>query len=342
MKFFSVVILALFLAVLAFFVTAFGYRLLLRQHLAESFPHVQGTVISSQVTITHSSRGGVSYHVHIAYRYSVDGVKYIGYRYRYDGHPNDSSSANTIVNSHPPGSVVDVFYNPDDPTDVLLSPGVDVTDVALSYFMTGIVLFPLWAILNNLRQTDLPWGRAKAAGGLKLITDMLTTRLRLPRYQPLSLALLTTSILTLLSAAAIALGLLAMPPWPAGELSLAIVIIGGAGVYVWQYMDVHSGKRDLVIDEATRTVQLPLTYGRREQLPISFSQIRSVFLNKVRHQTKSGVYYTYMVTLRITGSPEQKLINLNLARAESLAAWLRQKLGIAAAATDPDARAADV
>lgn len=329
MKFISIVMLAVFVGFMMFFVGAIGGRILFRQHFAESFPHVQGTVLSSVVAKSYGSKGRIYYHPRISYRYSANGMEYIGNRYRYDGHPTDSAAAWAIVSSHPPGSEVDVYYNPRDPADALLSPGVDVSDMGLFLFLTAMFLFPMWAVLNNMSQADLPWGQTKAAGGVKLITDMLITRLRLPRYRPLPIAVLAACILTLLSAAVVALKLLSMRPWVEGELSVGIIIIVGVAVYAWQYLDVHSGKRDLIIDEGARTVQLPLTYGRREQSPISFSQIRSVFLNKVRHQTKGGVYYTYQVTLEITDSPQQKLIVLNLARAESLAAWLREKLGVA-------------
>ncbi len=342
MKMISTVVLALVVAFVTYVAGFYCLRLVLRQHLAESFPHIQGRVLSSEVTVTHGSKGGVSYHVRIAYRYTVNGVEYVCYRYRYDGHPNDSFSANAIVSSHPTGSTLDVYYDPHDPANSLLAPGVDVLDVGMSLFIIGIILCLFWVLLSNMSMADWPWARNKTAGGLKLISELLITRVRLPRVQPLPVAILATCILVLLSAAVVGFKLLSVPPWAAGESSLVIAIIVGVAVYVWQYLDVHSGRRDLVIDEGARTVQLPLTYGRREQAPISFSQIRAVFLNKIRHQTKSGAYYTYMVTLEMRQGPEQKLINLSLARAQSLAPWLREKLGVAASQPIPDARAADV
>jgi hypothetical protein len=106
-------------------------------------------------------------------------------------------------------------------------------------------------------------------------------------------------------------------------------------VYAWQRIDVGSGKRDLVIDEGAQTVQLPLTYGRRERNPVSISQIRSILLNKVRHRTKRGYYYTYMVTLDMAAGPHQKLIDLNMTRGDSLATWLKEKLRLPERLTEP-------
>jgi hypothetical protein len=335
MKLFIVVLLTVLIGALSCFVAFYGIRGVLRQHFAESFPHVQGTVLTSTLRTSRGSKGRIYYHPNVCYRYAVNGLEYTGYRYRYDGHPNDSTSAYAIVNSHPPGSEVDVYYNPADASDTLLSPGVDVQDMVLSFIMTAAILI-LWLIpLKSAQQPDLPWSGPIATGGVKMITEMMVTRLRLPRYPPLTVSLITTAILMFSAAAAIGSDLLSMTPWVSGEWALAIILISSAAVYAWQHLDVHSGKRDLVIDEGARTVQLPLTYGRRDQALVSISQIRSILLNKIRHQRKGGAYYTYMVTLEMADNSEEKLVDLNRARAESLGTWLRQKLGLSERTFEP-------
>ena len=328
MKLFFVVLVTALIAALSYFVVFYSVRGAVRQHFSESYPHVKGTVISSTVTITHGSKGRVYYYPQIDYRYTVNGSEYTGSCYRYDNQPNGSASAYAIVNSHPPNSTVDVYYNPADPTDTLLSPGVDGQDMFISFFISGGILF-LWLLpLKCAQQPGLPWTGSDETGGVKVITEMMVTRLRLPRYQPLMVALVVTAILMILAGIIIGTGLLQTPPWESGECALAIVLFTGAAVYAWQYTGVHSGRRDLVIDEAARTVQLPLTYGRREQTPVPFSQIRSVLLDKVKHRTKRGYYYTYMVTLEMADGSQQKLIDLNLARGEPLGTWLNAKLAL--------------
>jgi hypothetical protein len=336
MKLFFIVLLAVLIGALSYFVVFYSVRGTVLQHFAESYPHVRGTVLSSQVTISHGSKGRVYYHPHIGYRYTIGDSEYTGSNYRYDGQPNDSASAYAIVNSHPPGSAVDVYYNPGDPADTLLSPGVDRQDLLLSFFILAAILF-LWSFLLKWAQLQpgLPWTGSEATGGVRVISEIMQTRLRLPRYPPVFVALVTTAILMFSAAVITGIGLLATPPWVTGECALAVALISGLGVYAWLWMDVHSGKRDLVIDEGARTVQLPLTYGRREQVSISFSQIRSVLLNRVRHRTKNGCYYTCMVTLEMADDSQQKLIDLNPARGESLGMWLRDKLGVLERAVEP-------
>src|SRR6185437_16681261 len=124
----------------------------LHQHDSEAFPHVPGVVLSSEVTVTHGSRGSTHYHVHVSYRYAVDGVNYTGYRYRYDGHPTGEASANSVVNTHPPGAAVVVYYNPQNPQDTVLATGVDPEDVALPFFIAGIILLLFGAFVPAFRQ----------------------------------------------------------------------------------------------------------------------------------------------------------------------------------------------
>src|SRR5215469_1252877 len=150
MKIISIVMLALIAVLMMLFVAFYGGRVLLPQHRAESFPHVQGKVLSSLVTKTHGSKGGTFYHPRISYHYLVNSVEYIGNRYRYDGHPSDAQSAYAIVTTHPPGSAVVVFYNPNEPGDALLSPGVDVPNMSLFLFVAAMALFATWAALSNM------------------------------------------------------------------------------------------------------------------------------------------------------------------------------------------------
>jgi len=311
-----------------------GGKVLLRQHSSESFPHVEGVVSSSEVTTTRGSKGRIFYHPYIVYRYSVDGTDYRGHRYRYDGHPSDEDSVNAIVEAHPGGSAIDVYYNPQDPNDAVLSATVDAEDVDHLFMFTPMILVFLWAFIRGIRQLDSR--ESPVAGGVKIITEMMVTRARLPRFLPVLIGLLAAAILSLTAGLLMATGVL-HPPWEAGEWSLPVVMLGGAIVYAWWYQKVHSGQQDLVINEGARTFQLPLTYKRREQTPKPFSQVQSVVLNEVRHSSRGGSYYTYMVALKLEDGSQEKLIELGQNRAESFADWLTGKLGVAEATLEVEA-----
>jgi hypothetical protein len=280
--------------------------------------------LSSQVTITHGSKGSIHYHPSIQYQYAVAGMSYNSWRYRYDGHPTDQASVNGIVAACPRGAAVDVYYNPNDPMDAVLSPAVDTQDVSMLFVFAPVNLLLIWLLMGAIRQADLG---NPAAGGVKVISEMMATRVRLPRYSPWLPGLLTAGALSLLAGILIATGAL-HPPWDAGELCLPVVLLGGAAAYLGQELKIRSGRQDLVINEADRSLQLPITYKRQERPPISFSQIKAVVLDKVRHKSRNSVYYTCLVTLEMKDGSLEKLMDTSQKRAESLAAWLKEKFGL--------------
>jgi hypothetical protein len=303
-----------------------GVEVLWRQHQAGSFPSAQGRVLSSRVTITHGSKGSINYHVSISYRYVVEGQAYVGGRYRYDGHPGNQNLVNAIVSEHPAGSAVEVFYNPQDPGDSVLSAGEDAEDVYILFLTTPICLLFLGMLANAAQEIN--WSGPRVAGGVKVISEMMVTRVRLPRIQPSVPGLAALVGFSVLAGILMASGALSGPPLVVGGWLLPGVLLGGAMAYGWQCRKVHSGQQDLVIDEGARTIQLPLTYKRRTQTPVSFAEIQAVALKKVRHQRRGGAYYTFLVTLELKDGSIENLTNMNQTRAEAFAAWLQEKFGL--------------
>jgi hypothetical protein len=162
-------------------------------------------------------------------------------------------------------------------------------------------------------------------GGVKLITDKMISRVRLPRYQPATLGLIAFVDLLL-----VATPIAAFVPQFSIVWLCSCVLLGTALVYGWQLVKVHSGMQDLVIDEGVRTILLPRTYKRHEQPTLAFSVIKSVLLDKVTHRGKGGrVYYSFLVVLEMTDGTRQRLGQFNEFKAEELASWLNGKLGLA-------------
>jgi hypothetical protein len=163
-----------------------------------------------------------------------------------------------------------------------------------------------------------------------MFTEMMTTRVRLPRYRPSSAGLMVAAILAFAGGIVVAAMGRNHPPLLLGGWSLAAILAGGGTAYLIQYQRVHSGAQDLVINEGSRTVELPLTYKRKERMRLAYSDIQSVVLEKVAHRGKSSVSYTYAPTLQPKDGTSQRLAEMSQERAESFAAWLREKLGIKA------------
>ena len=75
------------------------------------------------------------------YDFEVDGRPYQGTQYRYGQWKSSDDSAKTIVASLPVGKQVDVYYNPEDPGDAILKPGIEGGDLFLTLFRDAPLLF---------------------------------------------------------------------------------------------------------------------------------------------------------------------------------------------------------
>jgi hypothetical protein len=303
-------------------------RILVLQYCAESFPVVEGEVVSGDVVTTHGSKGSDRYHPSFSYKYQVAGHTYTGRRYRYDGLPLFSvwTAAQQIVQEHQAGSKIEVHYNPANPRDVVLSTPVKAYDIAFLVVGFAACLIPLWCLVGFSRGITLP-GRAKPiAGGVKIISDGNTTRVRVPRRDPMSMSLWTLFVFSSILGtvmyvdATMALGV--------AEILVVFIVFAGVAVYFWLQKRISSGSQDLVIDEAARTVELPLTYKRRERMRFAFSEITGVRLEEVMLRRQNTKSYTWSIFLLIVDKSSERLTILGREEAEAFAAWLREKIGL--------------
>jgi len=310
----------------------------LQQWQALQFPAATGTVTQSDVSVYRGSKS-TSYDWNLRYRYQVGGEELIGSRYRYTsttykGHPaayvsQNAARAQQLAAEHPVGSTVQVFYNPRDPHDALLAPGLNGQNVMSVLFVTPFNIVGLgiaMLVVSMVRTLFL----SPVAGGVRLIRDGFRTRVRLPVFRPVPLGLLVTGGVAFLSIFALAIPYQFEPP-----VMLATAMLGGAfaaGVIaaLMQWRKIAAGMDDLVIDEGAATLQLPLTYGRKELRTVSFTDVAQVRVETiVSTNSKGGTTYRYEPTLYLRDGEAkgERLASWNAkARADSFAAWLREQL----------------
>jgi hypothetical protein len=295
------------------------------------YPAAAGQVTRSEVKTHRGSKGGPSYEAIVKYRFQVGGQSFTASRLRYGQNASDYNSAASMVTAHPEGSTVQVFYNPADPRDALLSPGLYGSDFLILLFLT-----PFNAIMFGLWMGTAGWLRERlfrpVAGGVKIISDRLSTRIRLPRFGPLGWGLVTVGGLGFVSIFAVGLPTRMNPSIPLALAVIAVVYLAGAGVYLWQWLKISSGIDDLVINQAARTLDLPLTFNRKQRLRVRIDDIESLSVEKEVHTTsKGGVSYTYAPTLCLRGADPgtQKLADWSdKVKADDFAEWLRKSLGL--------------
>lgn len=300
-----------------------------KQFESGSFPSVTGTVTHSEVQQRTGSKGRTYYVAVVDYKYNVSGQAFWGDKLRFG--MGQSASAYEIVGAHPVNSPVQVYYNPKNPNESLLYPGITGSDIVMALFLTpfNMVMLGFWAGLYG-------WARARIlkpiAGGVKIIADGMTTRVRLPTIGAIVWGLGTTGLLGFLSVLVVLIGTGAQPSVAAVLLTIAAVYLAGIGVYLWQQQKINSGIDDLVINEASGTLELPLTFGRKERVTVGFADIETLWVDVVvHHNSKGGTSYSYAPTLTLRNNQlrMQKLADWgDQLRANEFADWLSKKVGV--------------
>jgi hypothetical protein len=103
---------------------------LIRGRRSRHWPIVPGVVLDSQVNSYTDDEGTRMYGVAITYRYEVDGYEFSGNRRTFgEFNSNNRGRAERIVAQYLPGSDVQVYYDPDDPTKAVLEPGTNSTSI---------------------------------------------------------------------------------------------------------------------------------------------------------------------------------------------------------------------
>ena len=78
-----------------------------------------------------SYRTRYTYTPRITYAYTIQGIEYTGHRIRADDSGGDRDKAFDTINEYPVGSLVDVFYDPENPDSAVLKQGADTVAVWL-------------------------------------------------------------------------------------------------------------------------------------------------------------------------------------------------------------------
>jgi hypothetical protein len=304
-----------------------GYKTC-QQYESGSFPSVTGTVTHSDVERRTGSKGRTYYVAVVNYEYNVNGQTFWGDRLRFGmGH---AGNAYAIANAHPVNSPVQVYYNQKNPNESLLYPGLTGADIMQAMFLTpfNMIMIALWiGVWIWLRERLFK----PVAGGVKIIADGMTTRVRLPTRGAIWWGLGTTGVLGFISIFVLALSTDSQPSIPTVLLAICATYLAGAGAWLWQQQKINPGIDDLVINEGSGTLELPLTFGRKERMRMPFSEIETLWVDVIEHHSsRGGTSYTYAPTLTMRSQlDKQKLANWqDKLRANDFTEWLAKKTGV--------------
>lgn len=300
-----------------------------RQHLARKFSTTPGQIIRSEVGHGYMVRRGVE----IEYHYVVGGKAYTGHRYRYDDH-NAAFEWEITVESHPRGSSQTVYYNPENPADALLQPGVDGGDLLLLLFTLplNVLTFMLWrALLTRFWEKS----RTRPAGGVRVLKQPGETRVSLADTSALEAGFYAMAATAFIAAFPVVIMAGFAPSIHLMKVVWVVVLAVSGAAFAWRAARKRSGIYDLRIDQASQTIILPQTAGRREAISLSRREISGVSMQRRVTESPSGMHFSYLPALnrneaRAKSQPV-KLITWGWSeeKARAFSQWLSEELGVA-------------
>jgi hypothetical protein len=118
------IIIAAILGLIALFILLRALQGWAAASASRAWPSVSGRVLNSSLIRTprRGTSGGGSYVPMIVYEYQVDGKVYRGQRYSFGTQVGTGFTgiASRVVDRYPEGSAVDVYYNPENPSEAVL------------------------------------------------------------------------------------------------------------------------------------------------------------------------------------------------------------------------------
>ena len=299
-----------------------------RQYLALNFSTTQGRIVWSEVGRGAVSRRGIE----IEYNYTVDGVDYTGHRYRYDDH-NVTFEWGATVEEYPRWSSQTVYYNPQNPADALLEPGIDGCDLLCLLFALplNVLTWTLWsAMITRLREKS----RLGPAGGVPILKQPGETRVSLAGTPAIAAGFYGSAATAFIAAFPVVIAGGFEPTPRLMKAVWAVVLAAGGALFVWRAFRNGSGIHDLRIHQASQTVTLPQTAGRRQPLTLARREISGVSVLRRVSKSPSGSHFSYLPALSRSGldaeSQSLKLISLGWSqeKAQAFSQWLSQELGV--------------
>ena len=286
------------------------------QARAGSYSSAQATVLESRI-IEKRGDDSTSYQPYLQYRFEAGGSSYTGDRYRYGLPESNRKLSQAIVQAHPVGSTLDVWYAPENPSE-------SVVDHQLSGRDGFIVLFLMPFNAIGLGFLLAPWMlRRNGPGGVVVVREGMGWRARLKYTHPLVAAAASLGCFSFV--AIFAVGITSSMNPTATTMKFTWMTV--AGLSGWAAFKAAESNRQGCGDLRIEPGRIEYSHGsQRESRPIS--EVRAVEIKRLEKRDSDGdLTYNYEVELHLHNDERHALhVWTGEANARAFADWLRQRL----------------
>jgi|GEM_PF-2323048 len=302
---------------------------LMRHDDARSWPTAQGTIVRSERVSFKGSKGRTNYRATIAYSFVHAGREHRGTRIHDERESSSTSraTADERLRGYSMGAPVQVYVNPQNPTDSQLIAGIQNGDRMLTgaaiASAVGTMFFWTFAFHAVRRR-----GSDHVAG--KLVIPGPPLRVRSTTIGNLAGALLTAALVIV--GVSTLMGLTAGLSWLWLALSVVLGIGAGALAYWINLRSDAKGKGDLVLDLDAEFIITP-KLSHSPARTVGYSTITGTTIaREVRGNGKSrATTYEVNLVLGETSGPTAAVFS-SKKPAKAFDLWLRQQLALEAPA----------
>ena len=312
------------IALLADFLLA---RSMLKQLQALGFATAQATVIDSDVEEIDGGEDA-TYRARIRYRYLVAGRELSGDRFRFGFSTGSRSYAKQLVQAYPAGRRTTAYYNPADPAESLLSPGLSAEDFFGLLCLTpfNVVFVGSWGCLAQMlrRKSGI------TPADLRIHDDGIELRARLPRIAAIGAAGLAALLVSMTLLFAIAFTVGSPPP----DLVVVVAWASLIAAVVWAYRRGNSSRRDLVVDRVRNTLALPAENWRGSPATIGLADLVEIKLGEaLAREADADSSLQYFCQVRWKGPGGEIASGAWIKQSDrdcaaEMVSWLRRQCGL--------------
>lgn len=119
--------------------------------MSANWSSVEGKIITSEKRSRDSNSSNPTLYARVEYKYLVDGMEYISKRIKLGVQEITDSSDKWLkgtLEKYPIDKVVEVYYNPRDPTKAILEKGMNIR--ILGFFLLGLLFYMIGLVIGNI------------------------------------------------------------------------------------------------------------------------------------------------------------------------------------------------
>jgi hypothetical protein len=308
------------------------------QIATDRWPVTEGTVTVSELT------GRKRNSWKLEYQYTVAGQPYTGTRYAFEPMPIQGEREVTrAIAAHPAGSAVAVSYNPDDPAEGVIRPGLRGCTLWMALFLTPFVIVGL-AMWVGLVRRYRSWPAFDPDNPRQVaMTDTGALVVRPEPKHSLDIFLTYLGVSAFATAwvvmfVGVAVGVLylfidgsALDPPVEGPAAVWAVVLVGCALATWR-----TARRAAVLTIDARAEMILVQRGGGSAVEVPIAEVLGVFVTAIVIPSREGRLARHRVELARAGRAKSLVVAEydDERDADAFAEWLRQRVQPAAGSLD--------